>query len=215
MPEQKCSIDPSIKTGLLASIETVVNKTLQLDPVTVKRLSQHQGAVLQVECLEPDFISWLWIEADGIRLAGYHEGNVDATVKGTLVSYMELAGRRFATFDDIAGLSTEGDKALITELGEIHKDMDLDWEGLVCRYMGDVAGHAVSEGFRRVSSGFQQLFERTARQVPDYLQEELQVLPARTDLEFSQSEATVLQDRTDKLAARIAALEEQIKSKQS
>ena len=207
-------IDPSIKTGLLAAIEAVFNKTLQLDPVTIKRLNKHQGAVLRVECLEPDFISWLWIEADGIRLAGYHEGEVDATVKGSLVSFMELAGRRFATFDDVAGLSTEGDETLIAELGEIHKGMELDWEGLVCRYMGDVAGHAVSEGVRRVSSGFQQLFERTARQVPDYLQEELQVLPARADLDFARSEAKALQEYTEQLAERITTLEEQIKSKQ-
>lgn len=213
MPEQKCAFDPSIKTGLLASVESVVNKTLRLDPVTLKRLGKHHGSVLQVECLEPGFTSWLWIESDGIRLAGYHEGDVDAMVKGSLVSFMELAGRRFATFEDVAGLVTEGDKALIADLGEIHNGMELDWEGLVCRYLGDVAGHAVSEGVRHVSDGFQQLFQRSARQLPDYLQEELQVLPARTDMEFAQSEAKALQDRTDELAKRISALEEQIKAK--
>ena len=209
----ECSLDPSIKTGLLASIEAVVNKTLTLDPVTIKRLGRHQGAVLRVECLEPDFACWLWIESYGIRLAGYHEGEVDATVKGSLVSFMELAGRRFATFEDVAGLETEGDETLIADLGEMHKGMELDWEGLVCRYLGDVAGHAVSEGFRHVSDGFQQLFQRSARQVPDYLQEELQVLPARADMEFAQSEANALQDRTNELAKRISALEEQIKAK--
>ncbi|MET4695826.1 ubiquinone biosynthesis accessory factor UbiJ [Endozoicomonas lisbonensis] len=217
MPEQKCAFDPSIKTGFLASVEGVVNKTLHLDPVTIKRLGKHQGSVLRVECLEPGFTSWLWIESDGIRLAGYHEGEVDASVKGSLVSFMELAGRRFATFEDVAGLVTEGDEALLADLGEIHKGMELDWEGLVCRYLGDVAGHAVSEGVRRVSDGFQQIFQRSARQVPDclqdYLQEELQVLPARTDMEFAQSEANALQDRTDELAKRISALEEQIKAK--
>ena len=211
--EQKRLLDPSIKTGLLASIEVVVNKTLALDPVTIKRLSKHQGSVLRVECLEPDFTCWLWIESYGIRLAGYHEGEVDASIKGSLVSFMELAGRRFATFDDVAGLETEGDETLIADLGEIHKGMELDWEGLVCRYLGDVAGHAVSEGVRRVSDGLQQLFQRSARQVPDYLQEELQVLPVRADMEFAQSEVKALQDRTEELAKRISALEEQVKSK--
>ena len=119
MPEQKSAIDPSLKTGLLSLIETAVNKTLTLDPVTIKRLKEHQGAVLKVECREPDFTSWLWIESDGIRLAGYHEGEVDATVSGTLVSFMELSSRRSATFEDVAGLATEGDESLIAELGMI------------------------------------------------------------------------------------------------
>ena len=156
----ECLLDPSIKTGLLASIEAVVNKTLALDPVTLKRLGKHQGSVLRVECLEPDFTCWLWIESYGIRLAGYHEGEVDASIKGSLVSFMELAGRRFVTFEDVAGLETEGDETLLADLGEIHKGMELDWEGLVCRYLGDVAGHAVSEGVRRVSDGLLQLFQQ-------------------------------------------------------
>ena len=213
MPEQKCTIDPSLKTGLLSLIETTVNKTLKLDPVTIKRLQKHQGAVLCVECLEPDFTSWLWIESDGIRLAGYHEGDVDATVTGTLVSFMELSSRRNATFADVAGLKTDGDDELITSLGGIHKNMELDWEGLVCRYLGDVAGHTLSEGVRRVSGGIQNLFGKTFSQVPDYLQEELQIMPPKAAAESARSEVDALQDDVEQLSSRISALEEQIKSK--
>lgn len=213
MPEQKYTIDPSMKTGLLSLMETTINKTLKLDPVTIKRLQKHQGAVICVECLEPDFTSWLWIESDGIRLAGYHEGEVDATVTGTLVSFMELSGRRSATFEDVAGLTTEGSDELIADLGDIHKNMELDWESLVCRYLGDVAGHTLSEGVRRVSGGIQTLFSKTFSQVPDYLQEELQIVPPKAAAESTRSEVDALQDDVEQLAGRISALEKQIKSK--
>lgn len=216
MPEhslsrKQCKVDPTLKTGLLSVIEKVVNRTLSLDPVTLKRLETHQGAVIQIDCIEPEVQCWLWIESNGIRLAGYHEGDVDAVVGGTMASFMELAGRRQTVFSDVAGLSTSGDEQLINELGEIHKAMELDWEALVCRYLGDVAGHAFSEGFRSVSTGVQRLFQTNVDLIPDYLREELKVLPAKAAVDSAKSELDALQTDVEHLSEKITALEEQLK----
>lgn len=211
-PQKSCKVDPTLKAGLLSFIETVVNKTMLLDPLTLKRLATLQGSVIQVDCIEPEIQVWLWIESDGIRLAGYHEGDVDAVVSGTLASFMELAGRRKAIFSDVAGLSTSGDEHLINELGDIHKTMELDWEALICRYLGDVAGHGLSEGVRSISNGVKRLFETNADLIPDYLREELKVLPAKAAVDSAQSELEALQTDLDCLSEKVMALEEQIKT---
>ena len=210
MPEQRCTVDPSLKMGLLSSIEAMVNKSLALDPVTIKRLSQHDGAVIQVDCIEPEFVTWLWMEKDGIRLAAYHEGSVDARISGTFVSYMELMICRRSDFGDIAGLDTFGDKQLIDELGEIHKSMELDWEALACRYLGDVAGHGLFSGLKELSVGVRSLLQQGMKVLPGCLQDELNVLPAVTEMDSFQEELTKLKADVDQLSEKISNLDEQI-----
>ena len=206
MPEQKRTFDPSVRIGFLSFIEAVVNKSLALDPVTIKRLSQYEGAVIQVDCIEPEFVAWLWIENDGIRLAAFHESSVDVRVSGTLVSYMELAARRQAACADIAGLETSGDQKLLTELEVIHKDMELDWEALVCRYLGDVAGHGLASGIRSVSESVRSFFQRGFAQIPEYLQEELNVLPAAAAANSFQDQLERLKTSVDRLSGKISDL---------
>ena len=211
MPEQKCAFDPSLKISFLSFIETMANKSLTLDPVTIKRLAEHDGAVIQIDCIKPEFVSWLWIEKDGIRLAAFHEGSSDARISGTLVSYMELAARRRSTFEDIAGLETFGDEALVAELGNIHKDMELDWEAVICRYLGDVAGHGLSSGIRNVSNSVRSLFQQGVEQTPDYLREELNILPAVAAMDSFQEQLEQLKTSVDRLSEKISHLDDQIK----
>ena len=52
-------------------------------------------------------------------------------------------------------------------------------------------------------------------QAPDYLQEELKVLPPKASVDSVHSETQTLQNDVEQAASRVAALEEQIKSKKS
>lgn len=211
MPEQMCAFDPSLKISFLSFIETMVNKSLALDPVTIKRLAESEGAVIQIDCIEPELVSWLWIEKGGIRLAAFHEGSIDARISGTLVSYMALAASRGSTFGDIAGLETFGDEALVAELGNLHKGMELDWEAVLCRYLGDVAGHGLSSGIRSVSNSVRSLFQQGVGQTPGYLREELNILPAVAALDSFQEQLEQLRTSVDRLSRKISHLDDQIK----
>ncbi len=191
--------DPAIKTAVLALLEKQLNAIIGLDPVIVRQLGAMEGRVVEIHCLEPDVQCYLYLEASGVRLAGYHEGSVDASIKGTLVAFTELASNRALDIGDVAGLESGGDPDILEQLSQAHRSAELDWEALLCRCFGDVGGHMLAQGFRFASRQAEKVRTVAADNLGEYLQEELRLLPSRNEVEAFSSDIAELQYAVDNL----------------
>lgn len=195
--------DPTIKTGCLAVLEKQINNLLNLDPVTLKRLTEHFGAVVEFHCLEPDFSCYVHLLDNEVRLAGYFEGEPDVCFAGTSVSFSVLATQRSKPFDEVAGLTIAGDETLIEALAFIHQDMELDWESPIVNVLGDVAGHTLAKGLRFTGQKFNKIKNTFEKNCTEYLQEELQLIPSRVEIERFSAEVDKLRKVVDQLAEKV------------
>ena len=201
--------DPTFRVGGLAALETLLNRTLSLDPVTLKKLRALQGKVVSVHCLEPEFQCYVLFDNRGVRLTGWQEGDVDARFSGSSVAFLELASRRRVPFQEIAGFETSGNEELLARLESIHADMELDWEALFCHVLGDVGGHAAAEGVRSIAARLGLLRDTATRNLGGYLQEELELLPSATEARGFENDLAVLRQDLERLEDRVVRLGQQ------
>ncbi len=193
-------MDPVIKSGVLAAVERQVNQLLALDPAIVKKLSQWFAKVVALQCTAPGWTCYLHIEDDGIRLAGTSEQAADATFTGSGVAFAILAARKYPTFAEIPGLSVHGDEAFINALQQIHQQMELDWEQPLCASLGDVPGHFLAQGMRFVGEHIQRGQHLALENLGEYLQEELQLIPSRVEVEGFSAEVSELAESVELFA---------------
>lgn len=188
-----------VKTGMLAALERQVNALLALDPVTIKKLSQWFGKVVDFQCTSPDWSCFVHFEQDRIRLAGFFDGEVDAHFEGSSVAFAVLATRRNLPFAEVPGLSISGDKALIADLQQIHQQMEIDWERPLCQTFGDITGHMMAQGFRFIGEHAQRGQVLVMDNLGEYLQEEVQLIPSRVEVEGFVAEVGQLAESMDRL----------------
>lgn len=195
--------DPVVKTSVLAAIEPPLNAMLALDPVTVARLSELAGAVIEIRCSEPANRCFVRLENGQIRLAGFNEGTVDVVFSGTAASLTLLACSRESLFAEVEGIVITGQPELIERLQAIHREMDLDWERLIIQLFGEMPGHMVAQGVRLLGRQLQQGRQQFDQNSADYLREELQLIPSRPELDEFSSQVCQLQASVDRLSEKI------------
>ncbi|MRI32118.1 hypothetical protein EOPP23_03800 [Endozoicomonas sp. OPT23] len=192
-----------IKTAFLAFIETRINEALELDPVTKKRLQQCDGAVIEVVQQSPDFHCYIVLDDLGVRCAGWHEGSVDARFEGKASSFVALATQRNAEWSEVSGLTVSGDQKLLAQLQKAHKDMELDWEAVLCQHTGVVVGHGLAEAIRSLSGILANTSSRSVEASAEYLQQELKLLPSQVELSSFSQEVESLSQAVNRLGQTI------------
>lgn len=202
-------MDPTFKTAFLSWLEIQVNKALELDPATAKRLHALDGAVIEFQCLEPRFHCYVFLDPEGVRCAGWHEGDTDARFKGTLAAFTILAARREAAWTEIAGLEVSGDEALLNELESLHQFMELDWESVICGYTGNIGGHFIADGIRQFAAGLQHLGSQARRGTDEYIREELELAPSAAEVDRFCQDVAQLNEEVERLNQKLSALSQE------
>lgn len=207
-----------INSAILSALQTLLNHLLSLDSQITKKLKSISGKSLAVHCKSPELIVTLQICDDRILLfrkevterdnkPSNEQPAADTTITGSASSLLKLVATKntAALRDD--GIVITGDTALLTSLQEILRDLDVDWEYQLSKFIGDIPTQAVSDGVtatrnftRRTSSNLQQ-------DVSDYLLEERKFFPLISELEDFYFSIDALRMRLDRLESRVKHLQ--------
>lgn len=200
-------------TTLLGLMEAGLNHALQLDPATLKRLGKLGGQVIEINCTAPQLTMFLRPHAQGIIIQGQCEHPADCRISGSALALLKLMtaeNKNEALFDQQISLS--GDTALSQSLQAILADLDLDWEGRLAEYIGDIAAHQIGNQARSLKNWGRQASHSMLLNIEEYLHEETRSLPPRAELEpFYRGIETLVLD-TDRLSARIDRLKNNLSS---
>ncbi len=203
--------DPTLHTAALAALEAGINRALRLAPESRARLGSLQDKVFALHCTTPDLEVYLYPGADGVRLAGSHEGAVTTRVRGEASDFAELAASEDPTATLInGGLELEGESGALIELQKILASVDIDWEAPLVDALGDVAGHQLAQVLRQGFSWGRQAAHSLNRQLSEFLHEEARLTPPRLELEDFYSDVRELAQRVERLDSRIARLRKRI-----
>jgi ubiquinone biosynthesis protein UbiJ len=202
---------PPLPPSLLAFIERSLRNLLQLDPEAQQRVARMAGKVLAVELKGLEQTLYLFPERDGLRLTGQHEGNVHVRVRGTPLALLAMAANREhrnATFS--GDVEIIGDLALGRHLQALLADLDVDWEELLSRYVGDIAAHQLGNfgrAFARWAGRTRRVLEQNT---VEYLRIEAELVPDTADVQDFMNAVDGLRSDVDRLEARLRRLQQQV-----
>ncbi|NNA17971.1 SCP2 domain-containing protein [Pseudomonas lundensis] len=194
-------------SGLLASVESGVNRVLRLDSTALARMRPLTGKVIAVECASPALHLFILPSDEGLLLAAQWAADADCTLRAPASSLLHLALSK----DKTAVLHSpqvdlEGDSHVLMELAAILQDLELDWEFELSRWIGPVATALIAGHVRSRANWYQHGFASLNQNLAEYLSEEARTLVGEREAQARFDELDQLKLDLDRLEARVERL---------
>lgn len=198
-----------LMTVPLSLLETALNQYIRLDPDVKPKLAAFTGKVLAIQFTNIPLKFYLLPSGHGISLMHVFEGEADATLKGSAAAFVRLGLTRSATNKrQLFGEDLEilGDTEFGHELQKILDGIDIDWEELLAKIVGDVLAHQIGDVARGVLAWGDEFRDSMHRNMTEYLQEESRLFPPREEIEDFFHDIATLRDDVERLEARLQRL---------
>lgn len=194
-------------SGLLASVESGVNRILRLDSTALARMRPLTGKVIAVECASPALHLFILPSDEGLLLAAQWAADADCTLRAPASSLLHLALSK----DKTAVLhgpqvDLEGDSHVLMELAAILQDLELEWEFELSRWIGPVATTLIAGHVRSRANWYQHGFASLNQNLAEYLSEEARTLVGEREAQARFNELDQLKLDLDRLEARVERL---------
>ncbi|MGD2112444.1 MAG: SCP2 sterol-binding domain-containing protein [Gammaproteobacteria bacterium] len=198
----------SLPAGLIRALESAANAWMGLDPDNRAHMAALEGRCIGIEFTGLNLQLYLYPDGHGIRISDSHDGPADTVLHGSPLALARLGiggktGKPLFTGE----VTISGDVETGQTFKAILDDMDIDWEEHLSRLTGDAVAHQLGNAARRAGRVLHHGRRTLERDIGEYLKEELQLLPARTEIENFGADVARLRTDTDRLAARIQRLQ--------
>jgi len=191
---------------LTAALESALDLCLKQDPDALPRCAALQDKVIAVNLTGTEFTLYFLPDVEGIKVLGFYEGEPDTLLCGTPAGFARLAleAREDALFHGAVEIS--GDTEIGQQFQDILTGIDWDWEEQLSKLTGDMVANQVGELARKGLKWLGDTSETLQQDLSEYLQEEAQLLPTRTELNAFLDDVDQLRADTDRMAARVERL---------
>ena len=194
-------------SGLLASVESGVNRILRLDSTALARMRPLTGKVIAVECASPALHLFILPSDEGLLLAAQWAADADCTLRAPASSLLHLAlSKDKTTVLHGPQVDLEGDSHVLMELAAILQDLELDWEFELSRWIGPVATTLIAGHVRSRANWYQHGFASLNQNLAEYLSEEARTLVGEREAQARFDELDQLKLDLDRLEARVERL---------
>ena len=189
-------------------LEAIGNRVLALDPETLARLDGLSGKIVEIRVTAPAMQFFIVPSSTGLRVLTESQMTPDVSLRAPLSTFAKLAMIAGADEDmaTLRDLEITGDIELGTRFQRILRGLDIDWEELASRLLGDVAAHKGANAVRAGIAWLSSAVDILARDTGEFLQFERGALPARVEVEEFMREVDVLRADVARLEQRIARL---------
>ena len=193
---------------LLAALsDRAVQTALELDADTRAQLAALHGRVCCIRVTAPQVTLYLLPDETGLHVRSQYDGAVDVSLSGSVSAFARLAvqGRRSSVMTD-GGVRVQGDAELGQQLQKILGQLDLDWEELLARVMGDLPARSAANLLRGVGGWVRQTAELERENLADYLREERKILATEVAMQRFEKSLSQLRAGVDRAARRLELL---------
>lgn len=168
---------------------------------------QLDGRVMSLAAVGTPLTLYFLAREGRIALSTRHEGSTDASLSGTPVALLALAGAGAEGALRGGGVRIEGDAEIAQRFRELLALARPDFEEELARVIGDVGARRVANAARGLLAWGRRTSGALAQDVVEYLQEEGRDLPTRIEVEEFLDSVDRLRDGAERLDARLARLE--------
>lgn len=199
-----------LKQISLKALQKAINKAVALDELMPQKLKTLDGKTLEIVLAPLSVHFYICFVGESIELRDTMEANADTVIHSSPIGLIRLsllpASQARSIFNDDIRIS--GDIGLGRDVKRLFDSMDIDWEGHLAHFTGDVVAHQIGSVFRKGKSFASQFQSSMQKNITEYIQEEVRLSPSRAELEDFFDDIDTLSLDTERLKARIQLLME-------
>lgn len=197
-----------IKKCSLIILQKAINHALALDDSMPAKIQALDGKVLEI-IISPLYVNFfIRFAQKELQLHVENDGLADTVIRSSPLGLIRLsllpASKMRSLFND--DISISGDVELGQSVKKLFDEMDIDWEGHLARFTGDVVAYQVGSFFRQGFAFKRQMSDSVRHNLTEYLQEELRVFPPREEINDFFKDVDDLSLRVERLAAHVNQL---------
>jgi ubiquinone biosynthesis accessory factor UbiJ len=194
-----------IKHYSLTALQKAMHHALALDPATAPQIKALDGKVLKIIINPLDVCFFMQFTENTIALLAEYADEPDTVIQSSPLGLIRLsllpASSVRSLFND--RIKITGDTAFGQQVKQLFDGIDIDWEGHLAHFTGDVVAHQIGR-FVRGGKRFKQSIETSLKHnMGEYIQEEACLTPPREALEDFMNDIDALALRVERLAAHI------------
>lgn len=191
---------------LFDGVAVAINQALQTDPATLAKLAKLEGQVYAVQSTLPPLDLCFRLNKDGIEILRSPEP-AKVTLKGSALALVRLLADAAQETGALSQSNVEisGDATALLQLSRAFADLEIDWEELLSRLIGDVAARAVTQTIKQTREWEARNRPRHVGAVKKFTHDQLGLVPTEQVRALSER-SRELQYRLDRLEARIKLL---------
>jgi ubiquinone biosynthesis protein UbiJ len=195
-------------TVIHRGLESALNRYLGLDPATGARLAALDGRMIALDLRGLDLTLVFRVQGRRIALVDDPELKPDTVLRGTPFGIARLGlGRGNAPGTLFSGeVEIGGDVETGQAFKAVLDAIEIDWEEQLARYTGDVLAHQAGNAARHARGWLDHARLTVERDLSEYLQEELRVVPTRIEIENFIEKIDRLAMDAERLEARLKRL---------
>lgn len=181
----------------------MIQAVLATDEETMARLSGVSGHRLCVELTDWQWKSTIIFQTDSIVWQADDGRTADVVIAGSSRAFFALwraEGDTSALFEHPVHI--QGHAALAEQCQAILRGLDIDYESLMARYVGDGVAYRVGQVGRLVSRQVKIMRQQALEQCVVYLQRECDLLPTRVEMKQLVQQVRGCRDRLARLEAQ-------------
>ena len=205
---------PKYRTPLPAllalTLETALNRLLDLDANTPSRLERLDGRLLELDLEGVGITLFFSFGAQRVSVGLDSDREADARVSGSPAALFSMAvpDEQKKWGGPGSRVTISGDAGLARDLERLFSRLDPDWEGRLSRLLGDVWGYQVAAGLRAGAEQAREAAENTGDMISEYLLRDGGPLPQPGEIREFADAVDETRDAVERLEARLRLLEQ-------
>lgn len=202
----------TLHSTAISGLETAINTALKYDPGTLRDLSEIEGQVLVIDCNMPDLRIAIEAQQQQIILHTNWDGEAAVTLEGSLLALAKMAANASDTSSFAgSGVQLSGNLETLHKLHKILSQLNIDWDGALADLVGDIPAHIIGSAVRKSRQIHKQTLQRATSALTEVAQEELEIIPSQNAFAQFKQEVRQMASDTDRIMARVSALQEKLK----
>ena len=193
--------------GFSKSFEIAFAAALHLDEMHGQAFQTLEGKVIELWIAPVKFPLFCLINQGKIATQTHLNGDADVTLKTGL--------RQLRVLAQTGQLETKyirGDEALGKTFVAAMESLEIDWEEHLSHYTGDLVAFKIGHGIRSTIERQQQRREYVGNTLKEFLQFEMEALPAKHQVKHFSDNVAQLEQQVNKIAERIQALKDKVEA---
>lgn len=194
--------------GLIDPIERLIKSHLAEAKGATAALAPLIGKVILLDFTPPGREIYLCPGPQEIQILTSLSGTPDLIIRGSPLTFLKAA---MSLSEEAAirhsGLTLEGDLQLARALTQLSQVLNIDWQRVLSRTLGERLAREALEGLRAGRHWLQKGASSLESDLGDYLREESRWCPDALEVERFLTAVDQLRDETERLEARLQRLE--------
>lgn len=193
--------------------EQLSNRLLSLDCEAHTQLSQFSNKIIQLKITDLNLNYFFIFPGGNLIIKSHCERPPSALISGKLIAFLNAASSTNSGDAIFTGdLHFSGEISTARQFQNVIQSLEIDWQEPFAQIFGDLVGHTLTTGIKHAGQFAQNLFSNLRQDIPEYLQEELRVLPTQCEIDSYCEHIDTLRSQSDRLDARIHQLTERLPS---